>query len=326
MDDPYKALGVPKTATADEIKKAYRKIAKTDHPDLNPDPAAAERFKAASAAYDLLKDADQRARFDAGEIDAQGQERPQQRYYRDFAERGDNPYRQQSSAGYGDFSDVFEDLFGNRRGGSGGGFGGGFGGDFGGGDEFQGFRRSGGGGGTRQSFDMRGQDVRYDLDIDFMTAANGGTTRITLPDGNTLDVKIPEGAIDGQTIRLRGKGGEGYGEGGRGDAYLNLHIGEHPDWTRDGDDVTITLPISIDEAVLGAKVEVPTLTGKVAMNLPKGATTGQKLRLKGKGIKGGNQYVQLKVVMPPKIDDELAEFMEKWRKDHGYDPRQGMGG
>lgn len=320
MDDPYKALGVSKTATADEIKKAYRRIAKTDHPDLNPEPAAGERFKAASAAYDLLKDPEQRARFDAGEIDAQGQERPQQQYYRDFAERGDNPYRQQSSAGYGDFSDVFEDLFGGRRGG---GDPRGFGGDFGGGDEFQGFRRNGG---TRQRFDMRGQDLRYDLDIDFMTAAKGGTTRITLPDGNSLDVKIPEGASDGQSIRLRGKGGEGYGEGGRGDAYLNLHVGDNPDWTRDGDDVTITLPISLDEAVLGAKVEVPTLSGKVAMSLPKGATTGQRLRLKGKGINGGNQYVKLKVVMPPEVDDDLAEFMEKWRKDHAYDPRQGMGG
>lgn len=321
MNDPYKALGVEKTATADQIKKAYRKIAKTDHPDLNPDPAAGERFKAASAAYDLLKDPEQRARFDAGEIDAQGQERPQQRYYRDFAERGDNPYRQQSSAGYGDFSDVFDDLFGGRH--AGGAAGAGFDPrDFGGGDQFQGFRRSGG---TRQSFNMRGQDLRYDLDIDFMTAAKGGTTRITLPDGNTLDVKIPEGASDGQVIRLRAKGGEGYGEGGRGDAYLTLHVGEDPDWTRDGNDVTITLPISIDEAVLGGKVEVPTLSGKVAMNLPKGATTGQKLRLKGKGISGGNQYVQLKIVMPPKVDDELAHFMEAWRKDHAYDPRKGMG-
>jgi len=161
MDDPYKALGLTKSASQDDIKKAYRKIAKTDHPDLNPDPAAAERFKAASSAYDLLKDPDQRARFDRGEIDATGQERAQQKFYRDFAERGDNPYRQHSSAGYGDFSDVFDDLFGE----GGGGFGGGF-------------RRSGGG----QGFDMRGQDARYDLEVDFMTAAKGGSSRITLPE------------------------------------------------------------------------------------------------------------------------------------------------
>lgn len=305
MDDPYKALGLTKSASQDEIKKAYRKIAKTDHPDLNPDPAAAERFKAASAAYDLLKDAEQRARFDRGEIDAAGKERAQQKFYRDFAERGDNPYRQHSSAGYGDFSDVFDDLFG--EGGMGGGFGGGF-------------RRSGG-----QGFDMRGQDSRYDLEVDFMTAAKGGSTRVTLPGGGAVEVQIPEGAEDGQTIRLRGKGGPGHGKGAPGDAYLTLHVGPHPDWTRDGNDVTITLPITIDEAVLGGRVEVPTLDGAVSMNLPRGATTGQKLRLKGKGIRGGNQYVQLKVVLPPRIDDELAEFMEKWRQENPYDPRGGMG-
>ena len=307
MDDPYKALGLTKSASQDEIKKAYRKIAKTDHPDLNPDPAAAERFKAASSAYDLLKDPDQRARFDRGEIDAAGQERAQQKFYRDFAERGDNPYRQYSSAGFGDFSDVFDDLFG-ESGGMGGGFGGGF-------------RRSG----ARQSFDMRGQDARYDLEVDFMTAAKGGSTRITLPGGSAVEVQIPEGATDGQTIRLRGKGGAGQGKGAPGDAYLTLHVASHPDWTREGNDVTLTLPITIDEAVLGGKVEVPTLDGAVSMNLPRGATTGQKLRLKGKGIKGGNQYVQLKVVMPPQIDDELAAFMEKWRQDNPYDPRGGMG-
>ncbi len=307
MDDPYKALGLTKSASQDDIKKAYRKIAKTDHPDLNPDPAAAERFKAASSAYDLLKDPDQRARFDRGEIDATGQERAQQKFYRDFAERGDNPYRQYSSAGFGDFSDVFDDLFG-ESGGMGGGFGGGF-------------RRSG----ARQSFDMRGQDARYDLEVDFMTAAKGGSTRITLPGGSAVEVQIPEGASDGQTIRLRGKGGPGQGNGAPGDAYLTLHVASHPDWTRDGHAVTLTLPITIDEAVLGGKVEVPTLDGAVSMNLPRGATTGQKLRLKGKGIKGGNQYVQLKVVMPPQIDDELAAFMEKWRQDNPYDPRGGMG-
>ncbi|NHF72160.1 DnaJ C-terminal domain-containing protein [Paracoccus xiamenensis] len=306
MDDPYKALGLTKSASQDDIKKAYRKIAKTDHPDLNPDPAAAERFKAASSAYDLLKDPDQRARFDRGEIDATGQERAQQKFYRDFAERGDNPYRQYSSAGYGDFSDVFDDLFGDdgRRGG------------------FGGFRRSGAGG---QGFDMRGQDARYDLEVDFLTAAKGGSTRITLPTGGAVEVQIPEGASDGQTIRLRGKGGPGHGQGAPGDAYLTLHVGSHPDWTRDGNDVTITLPITIDEAVLGGKVEVPTLDGAVSMNLPRGATTGQKLRLKGKGIKGGNQYVQLKIVMPPNVDQDLVEFMEKWRQENPYDPRGGMG-
>ena len=227
-DDPYKALGLGKSASADEIKKAYRKIAKTDHPDLNPDPAAHERFKAASAAYDLLKDPEQKGRFDRGEIDASGQERPQRHYYREYAEADDNPYRQEQ--GFDDLSGVFSDLFGQRGAGMGGGAGGG--------------RRG------ARSFDMRGPDQRFTLEIDFMTAARGGSTRITMPDGAVLEVRIPEGAHDGQVIRLRGKGGMGMGEGEPGDALLTLIVAEDPDWRRDGDDVETTLPITIDEAVL----------------------------------------------------------------------------
>ncbi|UFM66252.1 DnaJ domain-containing protein [Paracoccus sp. MA] len=299
-DDPYKALGLDKNATQDEIKKAYRRIAKTDHPDLNPDPAAHERFKAASTAYDLLKDPEQRARFDRGEIDAQGQERPQRHYYREYAESGDNPYRQHH--GFDDLSDVFSDLFGRGAGG----------------------RRGGG----ARSFDMRGPDQRFTLEIDFMTAARGGSTRITMPDGSVLEVKIPEGAHDGQVIRLRGKGGPGIGEGGPGDALLTLIVAEDPDWKRDGNDVETTLPITIDEAVLGGKVEAQTIEGPVMLTIPRGASSGQKLRLKGRGIKGeggrrGDQHVVLKIVMPPKVDDELARFMEQWRQTHAYDPRRG---
>ncbi|MFV0293089.1 MAG: DnaJ C-terminal domain-containing protein [Paracoccus sp. (in: a-proteobacteria)] len=302
MDDPYKALGLTRSATQEEIRKAYRRIAKTDHPDLNPDPAAAERFKVASQAYELLKDPERRARFDSGASDHYGQA-----YYQDFAARSGDSYRQYAGGGgFGDFSDVFEDLF------EGGAYGAGGPG---------GFRRSGAG--PSPGFDMRGQDSRYDLDVGFLTAARGGVSQIRLLDGSSVEVRIPEGAEDGQTIRLRGKGGEGYGNGSRGDAYLTLHVSAHPDWSRKGNDVTITLPISIDEAVLGGRVQVQTLTGTVAMNLPRGGTSGQKMRLKGKGIKGGDQYVQLKVVMPPRIDDKLAKFMEEWRADHAYDPRGG---
>lgn len=299
-DDPYKALGLGKTASQDEIKKAYRRIAKTDHPDLNPDPTAHERFKAASAAYDLLKDAEQRARFDRGEIDATGQERPQRHYYREYAESGDNPYRQ--SQGFDEFSDVFSDLFGRR-----------------------GHGRRGGG---AHSFDMRGQDQRFTLEIDFMTAARGGSTRITMPDGAVLEVKIPEGARDGQVIRLRGKGGPGMGEGEPGDALLTLIVAEDADWHREGDDVETTLPITLDEAILGGKVEAPTIDGPVMLTIPRGASSGQKLRLKGRGIKGeggrrGDQHLVLKIVMPSRIDDELAHFIEEWRQTHTYDPRRG---
>lgn len=303
--DPYAALGLTKSASEAEIKKAYRKIAKSDHPDLNPDPAAAERFKAAAAAYDLLKDPEQRRRFDAGEIDAQGQERPQRRTYRPHAEAAGNPYAQ----GYGfegdpDLSDVFSDLFGQRAGG--------------------GFRQGGFQQGAGREFHMRGQDYRFALEVDFMTAAKGGKTRISLPEGGDLEVTIPKGVRDGQTIRLKGKGGPGMGQGGPGDAYLTISVAPHPEFRREGDDIFVTLPISLDEAVLGGKVAAPTIDGAVSLTIPKGANSGQKLRLRGRGINGADQQVELKIVMPHKLDDELAAFMEEWRKTHHYDARAGM--
>ncbi|MDO5528909.1 MAG: DnaJ C-terminal domain-containing protein [Paracoccus sp. (in: a-proteobacteria)] len=311
MDDPYKALGVAKTASQDEIKKAYRRIAKTDHPDLNSDPAATERFKAASSAYDLLKDPEQRARFDRGEIDAGGREKPNPRFYRDYAARGDNPYRNTQHGDFGEFSDIFSDLFGagaEARGRSRGGASRGA--------QAQGF----GAGPGFDDLNLRGPDHRFELEIGFMTAAKGGTTRITLPSGDSLEVKIPEGARDGQTIRLRGKGGPGYGQGGPGDALLTLHVADDPDWTREGDDIRRILPITLDQAILGGKVEAQTIGGPVAVSVPKGAQTGQRLRLKGRGIKGGDHYAELRVVMPPTIDDELARFMEEWRKTNSYEP------
>ncbi|MDP5307536.1 DnaJ C-terminal domain-containing protein [Paracoccus spongiarum] len=292
--DPYAALGLARTASEAEIKAAYRKIAKADHPDLNPDPAAAERFKAAARAYDLLKDPEQRRRFDAGEIDMQGQERPQRRSYREQAEAAGHPY----ARGYGfesdpDLSDVFADLFGRRGGPQGGG----------------------------HDFHMRGQDYRFGLEVDFLTAARGGKTRISLPEGGDLEVAIPRGVRDGQTIRLRGKGGAGMGQGGAGDAYLTVSVAPHPDFRREGDDILVVLPIGLDEAVLGGKVAVPTIDGPVNMTIPKGASSGRRLRLRGRGINGGDQQVELRIVMPPKVDDELAAFFEEWRGRHGYDPR-----
>jgi DnaJ-class molecular chaperone len=310
-DDPYAALGVTKSASAEDIKRAYKRIARESHPDLNPgDPKAEAKFKAASAAYDLLKDAEKRARFDKGEIDASGQERPERRYYREYAEAPGAGYR--SAQGYEDIdlSDVFSDLFGRR--GRGGGMGGGP-----------------GGGGGAEGFAMRGQDAHYTLEISFLDAIYGATKRLSLPGGGgPLEVTIPQGVADGQTLRLRGKGMPGFGDGPPGDALVTITVAAHPLFRREGDDIEIELPITLDEAVLGGKVETPTIDGPVALKIPKGASSGQVLRLRGRGVKRGDargdQRVTLRIVAPPKIDAELEAFFEKWRETHAYDPRKGM--
>lgn len=306
--NPYAALGLTKSATADEIKKAYRKIARNNHPDLKPDdPDAEARFKAASAAYDLLKDPETRARFDRGEIDATGAEQQRRQYYRDYADAPNNPYRSgPRPEDFADASDIFAEFMRGR--GQAGGTGGGFGG---------------------QGFSARGQDAQYALEIGFLEAVKGSKTRITLPNGQGLEVTIPEGTADGQTIRLRGKGGAGLGDGPPGDALVTLSVRAHPLFRRDGDDIVITLPITLDEAVLGGKVATPTIDGSVNLTIPKGASSGQVLRLRGRGVQPmrgarGDQRVELSIVAPPKIDETLAEFMENWRKTHSYDPRRGM--
>ncbi len=301
-DDPYKTLGVAKDASPAEIKTAYRKLAKSMHPDLHPgDKGKAEAFQNVVAAYEIIGDADKRKRFDAGEIDASGQEKPQRQYYREYAD-ADPQGRYDSSAGYGDFedlSDVFSDLFGARA-----------------------QARTG----RTQGFAARGADVRYHLEVDFMDAAKGGKRGVPLPDGTAIDLTIPAGVRDGQTLRLRGKGQPGMGGGPAGDAYVEIAVRPHKVFTRDGNDVEIEVPIAFDEAVLGAKIEVPTLSGTVTMSVPKGAASGQRLRLKGKGVqpaKGapGDQYVRLKIAMPPKPDAEMEAIAQRWRDHVTEDPR-----
>lgn len=309
-DDPYSILGVSKTATADEIKKAYRKLARTSHPDINPDDKGAkERFVKISNAYDLLKDPKTRARFDAGEIDASGQEKPDRRFYRDYADAPGNTY--QSNRGFEGFEgfggsggDIFEEIL--RR-------------------QTRGGQSAGGG---RQGFALRGADRRYALEVAFLDAVRGEKTRITLPDGASLEVQIPAGVTDGQTIRLRGKGDPGHGGGPAGDALITISVRPHPVFRREGDDIVLTLPITLDEAVLGAKVATPTIDGRVNLTIPAGASSGQTLRLRGRGVKigkgdkRGDQRVELKIVAPPSIDEGLKTFMEEWRKDHAHDPRK----
>jgi DnaJ-class molecular chaperone len=173
---------------------------------------------------------------------------------------------------------------------------------------------------------MRGQDAQYRLEVPFLDAVNGTKTRITLPDGGTLDVTIPPGVTDGQVLRLKGKGGPGLGEGEPGDALIEVGVAPHPVFKREGDDIVVEVPITFDEAVLGGKVEVPTIGGRVSVTVPPGSNTGQTLRLKGRGIKSksgtGDQLVKLSVMLPERIDEELKGFAETWRESHRYDPRR----
>ena len=305
-DDPYKVLGVDKTATQDEIKKAYRKLAKSLHPDLHPGDAGKEaEFQAVSAAHDLLGDPEKRKRFDAGEIDASGHERPERSYWRQYAQQ-DAGRRYDPGMGPEEFEDAsafFSDLFGRRY-------------------------RSGGGD-FRQGFHARGADTRYNFEIEFMDAVRGVKRRVTMPDGQGIEITIPPGVKDGQTLRLRGKGSPGLGEGPPGDALITIGVRPHPVFVRDGDDIEMELPITVDEAVLGAKVDVPTISGAVSVTIPKGASSGRRLRLKGKGIargkaKAGDQYVRLKIVLPDSIDSNLQELAERWRETSGFDPRKDL--
>ena len=299
---PYELLGVKPDASADEIRKAYRKLAKQFHPDINPGkPEAEARFKEISAAYDLLSDSDKRARYDRGEIDETGAERPPRGYYRSQAE-GAQGWRYQPE-GEMDLSDL-EDMFaafgsaGRRRRGEPG----------------AGFRG-------------RGADRHFTLTVDFVTAATGGKQRLSLAPEEWLDVTIPAGVEDGQVLRLRGKGGPGFGGGTSGDALIEVHVAAHPLFRRDGDNVLLELPVSLAEAVLGARVSVPTVTGPVTMTIPKGSDTGRQLRLRGKGIQKkspGDEIVTLKVFIGPSSDPELAAFLEKWAPQHPFDPREGM--
>lgn len=297
MNDPYQILGVDRTASAAEIQKNYRKLAKKLHPDLNPgDKAAEEKFKEVAAAYDLLGDAKKRERFDNGEIDASGAERPQHQFYRDFARSDDgDPYA--SNSGFADFMDSDDALA-------------------------ELLRR-----GQQARANRRGEDLHFHLAVDLADSISGANKRLTLPDGGTLDVKIPPGLIDGQTLRLKGKGMPGAGTGGPGDALIEVEVLPDLRFTRDGDNILTELPVSLSEAVLGGQVRVPTPTGYVTMSVPKGSNSGTTLRLRGKGLPrrdggSGDELVKLKVVLPKTADPELEAFVSNWAKGKEFNPRE----
>lgn len=291
--DPYAALGVSRTATADEIRRAYRKLAKELHPDVRPgDKQAEDRFKRATAAFNLLSDTAMKQRFDRGEIDADGNERMAfggahtRQGARAHAGAGAGPGTPPPGGDPFDLGDIFSDLFG-----------------------------SGFGGGSRAYSRMRGRDIRFTLDIDFLDAANGAKRRISLNEGRTLDIAIPAGVESGQVLRLKGQGGAGVQGGPAGDALVELNVRPHAFFRREGQDIHIDLNVSLAEAVEGARIQAPTTTGPVTLTIPPNSNTGQKLRLKGKGVAGqGDQFVRLQIVLPDGADEELKKFLKKWSK------------
>lgn len=306
MADPYATLGVSRGASEDEIKKAYRKLAKELHPDRNKDnPKAAERFSTVTQAYDLLNDKDKRARFDRGEIDADGNPTSPFGFGRGGpggGGQGPGGFRPDYGEG-GDFSDIFEGLFGGGRGG--GGFSGGF--------------------GKRQA--PKGANVGYRVVVPFVDAVTLAAQRISLPDGSTIELKLPAGVETGTQMRLSGKGQAG--PGGNGDAIATIEIQPHAFFRQDGDAVRLDLPISLSEAVLGAEVRVPTPDGAVMLKVPKGSSSGKTLRVRGRGFhkKGGGRGDLLVTLMVdlPVDDDALVEFVQGWDAGRRGNPRGKMG-
>ncbi|HTT84722.1 MAG TPA: J domain-containing protein [Rhizomicrobium sp.] len=306
MRDPYEVLGVSKNASEADIKKAFRSLAKKHHPDTKGgDAAAQKRFQEISAAYDIVGDKEKRAKFDQGEIDANGNPRGFDPGPHGFGGGGDaRDFQFQWRSGEGGeggirAEDIFSEIFG------------------------------GGGGRRRRRQARKGQDIALAVTVGFEEAARGSTRRVMLPDGQEVDVRIPVGVRDGQQIRLRGRGGAGTDYGPSGDVLLTVSVAPHPWLTRDGNNLRMDLPVTLGEAVLGGKVTVPTLTGPVTLTVPASSNSGTSLRLKGKGIPShggqpaGDLYLRLVVTLPERPDAALEEFAADWHPD--YDPRAKLG-
>jgi len=330
MRDPYEVLGVSKGASQEDIKKAYRKLAKKLHPDANKkDPKAANKFAELNGAYEIVGDEDKRKKFDRGEIDAEG--KPRFQGFEGFGGRpGAGPFggaregnfesftwgpegvrRSRGGGGPGGagFEDILSQMFGMRGG------------------------RGGPGGATFEAEDigsaLRGQDVTASASITLDEAAHGGTRRIDLPNGKEIEFKIPAGIQDGKQVRLRGQGMPSPVGGPAGDVLITVSIEPHPYFKVDGQNLRLELPITLYEAVLGAKVRVPTLYGAVQLSIPPNTSSGRVFRLKGKGLPGkpaaGDLYVTTKIELPDGKDADLEELMKTWRDQKPHDPRSGMG-
>jgi DnaJ-class molecular chaperone len=303
MTDPYKVLGVNPSATDEEIKRAYRKLAKKLHPDLNPGNKKVEaQFKDTTAAYDFLSDPDKRRKYDRGEIDENNQPRG---FRHPNARPGGGPQQQRRPRGFGyeDEGEFSEDLFG----------------------DFFGFGKGG------ESIKLKGADVSYQVRVPFLEAVLGTKQRLQLADGKTLEVQLPPGTDTGQTLRLKGQGLPGRGGAPAGDAFVEVTVEPHPVFTRDGSDILVELPITLYEAVLGASLNVPTIDGKVSLKVPAGSNSGTQLRLRGKGVQAGksgargDQYVRLVVMLPKEVDPALKAEIEKSARSHPYKVRGKLG-
>ena len=310
MRDPYEVLGLAKSASAAEVKSAFRKLAKKFHPDQSKESRAKERFSEIGSAYEILGDEKKRAAFDRGEIDAEGKPRAPQFEGFGFGRRpgagaggefhgfnfdvGGDP-----AARAGFEADILSELFGGRMGG-------------------------------RGRAPSRGEDVAVSVNVPLAMAAGGGSARVALPTGKTLDVAIPAGVEDGKQIRLRGQGRPGGRNAPAGDAIVTIHYAPHPLFRVEGRDLKLDLPITLYEAVLGAKVRTPTLSGEVEIAIPAGTSSGRVLRLRGKGLPAsgdapaGDLLATLRIAMPAQEDADLAALMRRWRDEKPYDPRAGL--
>ncbi len=299
--DPYQELGVARGASAEDIRKAFRKLAKKHHPDVNPgDKAAEEKFKRVASAFDLLGDVDKRKKFDAGEIDADGRETARAYGQQGPFGGGGSPFGDMGGGGRGSFEGVdLNDILGEMFSGRGG--------------------RGGAGG-----FPSRGADVRARLEIDLEEAILGAKKRLPF-DGRTLDLTIPKGVAEGQVMRLKGQGNPG--RAGPGDALIEIAIRPHPIYRREGDNLVMDLLVSVPDAVLGGKVQADTPEGPVTLTVPKGSSSGATLRLKGRGLtdsngRRGDLLAKVMIVLPESIDADLTTFAETWRADRPYTPKR----